>query len=734
MVIYEHTVPTVLIGLGVAAAAAASMLGYALWNRRTLLSAAMAALRVFFLALLAWCLFQPGRRDTQTLKQKPRFVVLLDTSQSMLMTPPKPQATNRWAVVAQTLQQPWVAALAAGCDLDCYAFNTDVGRKLTIAEARQLRPDGNATLLRDALKSIVSRYNGVEVAGGLLLSDGLDTREVYSDWAAEARPFPLHTLALEPEAVWEEEPDVRLDSLNTPRRVTVGWQTELKALISGQGTGSQAIPVQLFKDDVLQQELQTQLPAGGGSREVVFHLEHPVAGLKTYRVCVPPLPKETRTNDNELAVGVQVVDAKNRLLYVEGPPRWESKYLTRVLRANKQITPVIFLRGAQGRFMTFGVQGIMSPDMQEAQLALFKMIILGNMDAEELTEARARNLVRFVETGGSLVLLGGSKAWSENGFAKTALRKLLPAKQYGGKATAGEFAILLTDAGRAHPAFAGDPEFWAQMPPVLDVFPNVQPAPGARVLVAVRAAAATYPLILSQQYGQGKVVAIFTDSLWKWQLSPDALKHNPYERFWDQLIAWLSPKEEQGAEQELETFVDREQLFVGEELEISARWTAAQPPPADVAIGAELAGPDKRTLRYAMTRQSAQTTEGRTLPLFTCKFKAEQPGLYTVAAAGEVAGRRAASDPVSFAVKPFTPESVPRPANVPVLQAIARSSGGQFFATPDALNEYLAALQVKRLEQEISEFHSLWQRAIVIGSLIALLAAEWICRKLKFMP
>ena len=733
MIIYEHTLPTVLIGLGVAAATAVSMLGYVLWVKKSLPMAVMAALRVFFLALLTWCLLLPGRRETQTLKNKPRFVVLLDTSKSMLMTAPK-QTTNRWAVVKQALQQPWVAALAANCDLDCYAFATDVGRKLSVEEARQLTPDGTATLLRDALKKTVGRYAGVDVAGGLLLSDGLDTREVFSDWAAETRPFPIHTLVLEPEAVWEEEPDVRIDSVNTPRRVTVGWQTELKAIVSGQGTQGQAIPVQLFKDDVLQGEVQTQIPAGGGSREVVFHLEHPMSGIKTYRVYVPPFPKETRTNDNEMAVSVQVVDAKNRLLYVEGPPRWESKYLTRVLRSSKQITPVIFLRGAQGRFMTFGVQGIMAPDMQEAQLALFKMVIVGNLDAEELTEERARNLVRFVDTGGSLVLLGGSKAWSENGFARTSLRKLLPAKQYGGKAMAGEFTMLLTDMGRAHPAFAGEPALWAQMPPVLSVFPNVQPSPGARVLVAAKAPTATHPLILSQQYGQGKVVAIFTDSLWKWQLSPDAIKNSPYQRFWDQLISWLSPKEEKGAEKELEAFVDREQLFVGEELEISARWLGTAPLPADAPVGAEITGPDKRMLRYAMSRQGTQTSEGKTLPLFTCKFKAEQAGLFTVAAAGEIGGKRALSDPVSFAVKPFTPESVPRPANQQILQNISRNSSGQFFASVDALNQHLSTLNVKRLEQEISRYDSLWQRGILLTCLILVLTAEWIFRKMKFMP
>ena len=733
MIIYEHTMPVMAIGLGVAAAMAVSAFGYWRFVKRDVPMAVLVALRVFFLALLAWCLFLPGRRETQTLKHKPRFVVLLDTSKSMLMTAPK-ETTNRWAIVQQALQQPWVEALAGNCDLDFYAFSADVGKKLTPAEARLLAPDGTATLLRDVLKKTVSRYAGLDVTGGLLLSDGIDTREVFSDWAVEARPFPIHTMVLEQDAVWEQEPDVRIDTVNTPRRVTVGWQTELKAVISGQGTRGQNIPVQLFKDDVLQQEVQTQIPAGGGSKEVVFHLDHPVAGIKTYRVVVPPFPKETHTNDNEFALSVLVVDAKNRLLYVEGPPRWESKYLTRVLRASRQITPVIFLRGAKGKFMTFGVQGLVSPDMKEAQLAFFKMVILGNLDGEELGEERARNLVHFVETGGSLVLLGGNKAWSENGFARTSLKKLLPAKQYSAKAAAGEFPIALTDMGRLHPAFAGDPALWQTMPPVLSVFPNVVPTPGARVLVAATTPTGAQPLILSQDYGQGKVVALFTDSLWKWQLNPDALKNRPYQRFWDQLISWLSPKEEKSADKELEAFVDREQLFVAEEVEISARWSGTAKPPADAVVGAEITGPDKRNLRFSMNRQTAQTSEGKAIPVFNCKFKAGQAGLFSVVAVSEIGGKLVTSDPVSFSFKPFTPESVPRPVNNQVLKAISQNSGGQFFESVDALNQQLSALNVKRIEQEISEYHSLWQLATILTALILLLAAEWIFRKLRFMP
>lgn len=69
--------------------------------------------------------------------------------------------------------------------------------------------------------------------------------------------------------------------------------------------------MQLLENDKLIQEAPTQIPAEGGTREVVFHLEHPTVGNFTYTVFAPPLPNEVITNDNSYAISVQVIDTKN---------------------------------------------------------------------------------------------------------------------------------------------------------------------------------------------------------------------------------------------------------------------------------------------------------------------------------------------------------------------------------------------------------------------------------------
>ena len=734
MIVFEHVVPSVLIWLAVVGAMVVAAFSYWRFVQRDLLTIAIVVVRLLFFALLAWCLFVPGLKEVSTELLKPRFIVAADTTGSMLLSPTE-ELPDRWATATEALNMPWTDAVAAECEIDAYAFSTDIGSKLSLGQAAALTPNGTATLLRDSLKKIVGRHAGLNVAGCLLLSDGIDTREAYDDWASEPRPFPVYTVLLEPKTGWEVKPDVRVDTVNTPRRVTVGWKTELKAVLSGQGTRGEPITAQLYGDGALRQELPITIPVGGGSREVRFGLDHPEMGVFTYRVHVPALTGETHTNDNSYSVSVQVITSRNHLLYVEGPPRWESKYLTRALRANDQMTPLIFLRGPDGQFMTFGESGSMTPEMRESQLTFFKIVVLGNLDAEELGAERAQNLVTFTETGGSLILLGGSKAWGPDGFAQTPLRKLMPVKGHGTAAREGSFPVALTDAGRAHPALAGDPDLWDLIPPVLSIFPDATLSHGARALVvAGETSGKEHPLVVTHRYGQGKVAAIFTDSLWKWRLTPDGREHKAYSRFWNQLIAWLAPEEKELKGKELDIFADREQLFLGEEIELSARQTDQGEDSDDLAVQCRITGPDGRALPYTMEKRYVLTPSGKSLPGYAVSFRAEHPGLHTAVAVAKIDGKAVDSDPISFFVKPFTPESVPRPANIEVLRALADSSGGRYYESIDALNDALSSMTFAAIEEEMAEYRSLWQYWLVIALLTALLTAGWVLRKVRNMP
>lgn len=727
---WEHATPRwlfVLVGLIAFVSAAYSFIRYV---PRQWVTLVLAVLRVIFFFLLGWCLLLPSRKEATSELIKPRFVVALDSSASMAMSPTSSIPT-RWSVAQDVLKMPWRQSVVAQCDVDVYPFAESLGEKIELSKAEKVEPVGQGTRLHSAMAGVVERYQGQPLAGVLLLSDGLDTRETTDEWVGMNWPCPVYSVRLEPDGIWEREVDVAVDSVETPARVIVGWNSKLTAVVSGQGTKGETLHVQLFKNGTLLQDLPTQIPADGGTREVTFALDNKELGSFTYTVSVPPLKGETMTNNNSYSVSAQVVDAKNRVLYVEDTPRWESKYLTRVLRANPAYTPLIFLRGPDGKFLTFGNRGDTTLHLTDEQLAEYKVVILGDLDVPIFSEQRAAQMVKYVEGGGSLIVLGGAKAWGDTGWTTGPFAKILPIKRAAtGAPTEGKYPVSLTEEGRAHPVFQTKDGSLDELPNVLSLFSGATASPGASVLATANGPDGKTPLVVLQRYGQGKVVVIMTDSLWRWQLEPG--KDKSYGVFWNQMLAWLSPQEDKSGPFQLDLYASQDRVFLGDSMTLNARvgTSAANPPQAEVKV--EVEHPSGRKLPFAMARRTIPTTTGQPVMGYGIDFTPDVPGLYKAVAKATIEGKPVESQPYSFFVKAFTPETNPKPARADLMQAIARASKGRFCEKSE-IDGVLAALTVKAEATERVVYQSLWNDVWILALLIAILTIEWMVRRLRNM-
>lgn len=721
-ILYEHSVPQPVIIFGLLVAIIAGALCFWLYLSRDQRPIVLGLLRLGFILLLGWCLFRPAERHRENEQLRSRFIVVADTSASMGMTP-KPSIPTRWSVVQDVLKQPWASTIPAKAQLDAYTFDNIITSKPALRDVAAAQPNGDGTRLRDSMLQILDRYRGQPVAGVLLLSDGNDTREIGNEWTAGPWPAPIYSVRLEPPNSWEEVPEVHVIRVDTPRRVVAGWQSELTAVIGATGTKGAPLNVQLYENNKLLQEVPLQIPAEGGSREVKFQLDHPVIGTFTYKIKVPPLPKQTATQDNEFSVAVDVTDTKNRVLYVEGEPRFEFKFLRRALERSKEVTPIILLQGPDGKLMSVGHAGSVNLTMAHDQLAQFKIVILGNMDAATLDPDRAKSLVKFVDEGGSLILLGGDAAWGASGFASTPLKQLLPIQRdWSAPPQEGKFNVILTKDGAAHPALQSLVKRWTKPMPVLSIYPGSQPTAGATTVMT----ADNEPLIVTQRFGQGKVAAIMSNSLWRWQLQPG--QQDEYLTFWDGLIQWLMPQASQVNQFTLDLSADVEQLFLGDTLNLTARAGGSQAS-ASVPVTVQIQTPDGRKIPYPMQPSTAPAQTG---PVYNTSYKADSGGMCTAVATATVDGRVIESPPFSFYVKPFTPETSPRPQDVEVLRQLAKASGGQFCEV-DQLDQVLSGLDIKTSQEERVSYNSLWNTPFILGGLMLLLSLDWILRKQRNM-
>lgn len=734
---FEHTVPITLMVLALSVSLGA--VAYGLWRYlpKNATGAALAGLRILFLLGLFWVLLLPGKKSSLTEIVKPRFIVLLDISGSMSQTADAAAGRTRWESAMAMLDRSWSKALRAKCLLEVYPFHADLDAPVALDQTKALKPEGKSSHLNLSLNRLFDRLRGQNIAGVLVLTDAIDTREKKDAWAETGWPSPLYVVELEKPGIQDEKPDMRVENVDTPRRAIVGWDTAMSVTVAGQGGKGEPFPVVLFKDGKEVEKVAVQLPPEGGSRDVQFKLTHPAVATETYTVRIPILPDEVQTNDNEMVVAVDVLDAKNRVLFLEDTPRFESKHLSRALFANKDITPLAFFQipnrkvpGAK-EWVAYGDRQGLSFDLTLDQLRLNKIIILGDFDSEAISPEHCRTILEFVEKGGSLILLGGQKLWGENGIAKTELSKLLPFTRPGAPAAEGKFNVAWTAEGRAHPALANNPDLPTELPPVLSIFTGATLSGGAFTLVDAQVDGGRQPVLVSRVYGQGKVLAVLTDSLWRWVMQPGEEK--PYPKFWRQIIQWMSPSESDLDKYHLELFTDAGTIAVGDPAILQSRLVI---PPTETRktwkVTCEVTTPADRVIPLTMASRNIQASGGAEIPGYVAEFVPTEPGNYKAVAAVEIDGKKVTSAPCLFTVRATSQEMVLKPINDKVLKALARSSGGRY-GLPEEIDGALQDLHVDEHRERKLEYRSLWQSFFVLSCLIGLLALEWVTRKLKSM-
>jgi hypothetical protein len=735
--VFEHSVPTsALIG---ALALALAALAYAAWRYlpRSAAGLGLVALRVLFLLALFWVLLLPGKKSAITEVIKPRFIVLMDVSGSMSQTADEAAGKTRWESAMALLDRSWAKAVRAKCLVEVYPFHADLDSPVAFEQLAALKPDGKSSHLNLSLNRLFERLRGQEIAGVLVLTDAIDTREKKDTWAEAGWPAPLYVAQLEKPGIPDDKPDMRVDNVDTPRRAIMGWDTAMSVTIAGQGGKGEPFPVVLLKGGKEVEKIAVQLPPEGGSRDVQFKLTHPEVATETYTVRIPLLPGEAQTNDNEMTLAVDVLDAKNRVLFLEDVPRFESKHLSRALFANKDITPLAFFQlpsrktpGAK-EWVAYGDRQGLTFDLTPDQLRLNKIIILGDFDSEAISPEHCRTILEFVEKGGSLILLGGQKLWGENGISKTELSKLLPFTRAGAPALEGKFNVAWTAEGRAHPALANNPDLPAELPPVLSVFTGCTLSGGAFTLVDTPVDAGRVPVLVSRVYGQGKVLAVLTDSLWRWVMQPG--DDRPYPKFWRQIVQWMSPSEGDLDKYHLELFTDAGTIAVGDPAILQSRLVIpAGETRKNWKVACEVTTPSDRTIPLAMAGRNIQAAGGAEIPGYVAEFTPSEPGNYKAVATVEVDGKKVVSTPCLFTVRATSQELVLKPINEKVLKALARTSAGRY-GTAEELDAALQDLRVSEHRERKLEYQSLWQTVFVLSCLIALLTVEWITRKLRNM-
>ena len=116
-------------------------------------------------------------------------------------------------------------------------------------------------------------------------------------------------------------------------------------------------------------------------------------------------------------------DVRERILYYEGEPRFEMKFIRRAVADDKNLLSVALQRTADNKYMRLDGE----PDevvggfpKTRDELFRYRGLILGSVEAGAFSGDQLQMIADFVDRrGGGLLMLGGPRSFGEGGYGGT---------------------------------------------------------------------------------------------------------------------------------------------------------------------------------------------------------------------------------------------------------------------------------------------------------------------------
>jgi uncharacterized membrane protein len=714
-----------LVALCVAGVAA---IGYSLSQRRESLSLGklivLAGIQGAMIALVLILLWQPALSSDRLRADDNAIALLLDTSASMSYGEAE---VSRLQQAVGALNDNVLAELSDGLETRLYAFSED---SQTLDGFDAVPPPGSATHLGGAVLSVLREARASALGAVVLISDGADNSgELGPTLLAEIAGFgvPVHTVGVGRESIPE---DIELESVSMTARVLAGSQVSTQVSIRHSGAGPATLRV--YDGDRILASEEIQLPERDGVTTQSVDIDIGDAGVKDLRFVLDAIPGERNTINNAQYRVLEVPEDRRRILYVEGEPRWEYKFIRRALEEDSPIRLASLLRTTPNKFYR---QGIDEPTELEngfpedrETLFSYDALIIGSYEAAALTPEQQENIRAFVsERGGSLLMLAGLRGLADGGWGNTVVADALPAflpdieaptfLRWPAKVSLtsdGEDSLLTRLASDRDENI----DRWAEMPDIADIQYLDDLKPGAVALLEADVQGTNHPLLVHQRYGLGNAYILATGGTWRWQmqLPSEDMRH---ETFWRQLLHALA------APAPRSVVVSAERLFYGDESEVTLRAEVRDKeflPVADASVTVAVT---------TGTSGAPEIVDMRPVPgepgFYEAAIQAEEAGMYRfetearlnddLLGSARVAVRRADGIAEHFQIQ----------QNRPLLENLAEITGGQYFSLDqlDGLPEAIQFSDAGILETEILD---LWDMPILFILLLLLKAGEWVLR------
>ena len=710
-----------------------------IWGLQTLLA-----------ALLLVLLWQPAITVAELKPQQNIIAVLVDDSRSMAISE---DGSTRQAQAVKALQNGVLASLSRSFQTRLYRFDDVPAR---IDSLKDLRPNAPSTRIGDSLKQLSEETSDLPIGAVVLLSDGDDNSGgIGADAisALRARHIPVHTVGFGRERA---ERDVELDdAVVAPRALA---DSRLAAKLTLHQRGYAGAKINLTVRDVSASQVKVlasrtiSLGPDGNLQTETLMFDIGGVGARTLQITAALLPGEENTANNTLTRLVNVGSERRRILYLEGEPRWEYKFIRQAEQDDHMVQIASIVRTSENKTYR---QGISDPKeladgfpSRPEDLFAYQGLIVGSVEAGYFTLGQQELIREFVDRrGGGLLLLGGQFALADGGWNASKLTDLMPAtlptqagtfhREADPKSGATHTTAELGPAGvdsiitRLVDDPAANAAKWKKLPYLMDYEDPGTPKSGAAVLAnMITPEGRKLPLLITESFGHGRTAIMATGGSWRWQMS-SPLGDTAHDLFWQQLLRWLVAD----TPGHVTASVPAQVLLDNGAVTLTADVRDQQYNPApDARVEAHILGPSGIGALVEMT--PVPDNPGQ----FQAAWSAPKTGAYLTEVTAQRSVPHNGSDPNAGSVKELgrdvltfqrmdgVAENFHTEQNRDLLERLAAQTGGQYWKPAD-LGKLPSHIPFSEAGVTMRETRDLWDLPLVFLVLLLLRFSEWWLRR-----
>ncbi|PWJ44080.1 VWA domain-containing protein [Sediminitomix flava] len=570
-----------------------------------------------------------------------------------------------------------------------------------LESAKEISFDKQQTNLHDLLEKVQNVYENRNLAGTVLLSDGIYNQ----GFSPEYSPYRMniHTLAI---GDTMSKADIKVKSILSNRVAYKDNKFPIVAEVENKGFENQSTKIELIHKGKVLDKKVVKFSKDEDIQQFEFLANATEKGTQHFKVRISALDEEFTAENNSKDLYIDILEGREKILLVASAPHPDIKALKSAIEKDKNLELIVWIPGMKALKPDFF-------DKEKFDLAILHQVpSIGGKGRDILDKIKKKNIPCWYILGSQSDFTYFQKSGTPI-HLRTANRN---------------FDKVTPSVNSNFSSFSMDEEnkvLLGKLPPVNVPFGNIEVDKGSNVLLYQRVGniVTKKPLLVVNEVQAEKSAVMLGEGLWMWRLHEYSLtqKHKAFDNLISKTVQYLSTKEDK---RKFRVFTQEAEYLDSDDVHFDTEvYNDIYERVYGQTIELNIADENEQNYSYSYVNSKGSNR-------FTVKDLPQ--GIYTFTANSNLNGKTEIARG-QFTVKSINLEASQTSANFNALKNISLQNNGEFHEVKDI--EQLKTYLIQNKPADIIHTHEDFMEIIglewLLAVIVLLATMEWFTRKVQ---